>query len=136
MPSVPARTVLATAASVVALACLVASAAAAKTTTKHGDEFHAKTDGCKASRDMHQHDVVVRCGKGHVGQVDWSFPMRDGAGIQNASARVCIYGGSCKSVASWQLQQVITVSGRHLLLVKVPFVGRSPDITKVVATVT
>ena len=136
MPSVPARTVLATAASVVALACLVASAAAAKTTTKHGDEFHAKTDGCKASRDMHQHDVVVRCGKGHVGQVDWSFPMRDGAGIQNASAKVCIYGGSCKSVASWQLQQVITVSGRHLLLVKVPFVGRSPDITKVVATVT
>ena len=136
MPSVPARSALAAAASVVALACLVASAAAAKTTTKHGDEFHAKTDGCKASRDTHKHDVVVRCGKGHVGQVDWSFRMRDGAGIQDASARVCTYGGSCTSVHAWQLQQVITVGGKHVLLVKVPFVGRSPDITKVVATVT
>ena len=99
MPSIPGRTALAVAASVVTLGCLVASAAAAKTTTKHGDEFHAKTDGCKASRDMHKHDVVVRCGKGQVGQVDWTFHMRDGAGIQNASARVCTYGGSCKSVA-------------------------------------
>jgi hypothetical protein len=136
MPSVPARTALAAAASVVALACLVASAAAAKTTTKHGDEFHAKTDGCQASRDMHKHDVVVRCGRGQVGQVDWSFHMRAAAGIQNASAKVCTYGGSCQPVAPWQLQQVITVGGKHLLLVKVPFVGRSPDITKVVATVT
>ena len=136
MPSVPRRTALAAAASVVALACLVSAAAAAKTTTKHGDEFHAKTDGCRASRDMHRHDVVVRCGKGHVGQVDWAFHMRDGAGIQNASAKVCTYGGSCKPVAAWQLQVVITVGGNHVLLVKVPFVGRSPDITRVVATVT
>jgi hypothetical protein len=136
MPSVPRRTALASAASVVALACLVVSAAAAKTTTKHGDEFHAKTDGCKVSRDMHRHDVVVRCGKGHIGQVDWSFHIRDGAGIQNASAKVCTYGGSCKSVAAWQLQTVVTVGGKHVLLVKVPFVGRSPDITRVVATVT
>jgi hypothetical protein len=136
MPSVPRRTVLAAAASVVALTCLVASAAAAKTTTKYGDEFHWKTAGCRAYRDMHKHDVVVRCGKGHVGQVNWSFHMRDGAGIQNASAKVCTYGGSCTSVAAWQLETVVTVGGRHVLLVKVPFVGRSPDITKVVATVT
>jgi hypothetical protein len=136
MPSAPRRTALAAVASVVALACLVASAAAAKTTTKYGDEYHSKTDGCKVSRDMHKHDVVVRCGKGHVGQVDWSFHMRDGAGIQNASAKVCTYGGSCTSVAAWQLQQVIKVGGKHVLLVKVPFVGRSPDITRVVATVT
>ena len=136
MPSVPRRTALAAAASVVALACLVVSAAAAKTTTKHGDEFHSKTDGCRVSRDMHKHDVVVRCGKGHVGQVDWAFHMRDGAGIQNASAKVCTYGGSCRSVAAWQLQTVVTVGSKHLLLVKVPFVGRSPDITRVVATVT
>jgi hypothetical protein len=136
MPSVPRRTALAAAASVVALACLVASAAAAKTTTKYGDEFHAKTDGCRASRDMHKHDVVIRCGKGKVGQVDWSFRMRDSAGAQNVSAKVCTYGGSCKPVAGWQLQRVVTVGGKHLLLVKVPFVGRSPDITKVVATVT
>ncbi len=121
MPSVPGRTALAATASVVALACLVASAAAAKTTTKHGDEFHAKIDGCKASRDMHKHDVVVRCGKGHIGQVDWAFHMRDGAGIQNASAKVCPYGGSCKLVAAWQLQTVVTVGGKHVLLVKVPF---------------
>ena len=136
MPSVPARTLLAAAAAGVALTCLVASAAAAKTTTRYGDEFHAKTAGCSASRDMHRHDVVVRCGKGKVGQVDWTFRMRDGAGIQNASAKVCTYGGSCKAVAAWQLQSVITVGGQHVLVVKVPFVGRSPDIMKVVATVT
>jgi hypothetical protein len=136
MPSIPGRTALAAAASVVALGCLVASAAAAKTTTKHGDEFHSKTAGCKAQRDIHKHDVVVRCGMGQVGQVAWTFHMRDGAGIQNASAKVCTYGGSCKSVAGWQMQTVITVGGRHVLVVKVPFVGRSPDITRVVATVT
>ena len=28
--------------------------------------------------------------------------MRDGASLQNASAKVCTYGGSCKSVAPWQ----------------------------------
>ena len=132
----PRRTALATAAAVVALACVVASAAAAKTTAKHGDEFHSKTAGCTAKRDMHKHDVVVRCGKGHVGQVEWTFHMRDGAGVQNASARVCVYGGSCKAVAGWQLQSVVTVGGRHVLVVKVPFVGRSADITRVVATVT
>lgn len=132
----PRRTALAAAASVVALGCLVASAAAAKTTTKHGDEFHSKTAGCEARRDIHKHDVVVRCGKGHVGQIEWRFRMRDGAGIQNASAKVCTYGGSCKSVAAWQMQSVITVGGKHLLAVKVPFVGRSPDITRVVATIT
>jgi hypothetical protein len=136
MPSVPGRTLLAAAAAGVALTCLAASAAAAKTTTHYGDEFHSKTRGCTASRDMHRRDVVVRCGKGKVGEVDWTFHMRDGAGIQNASARVCTYGGSCKPVAAWQLQTVITVGGRHVLLVKVPFVGRSADITKVVATVT
>jgi len=136
MPSVPARTVLAAAAAGVALTCLAASAAAAKTTTRYGDQLHSKSAGCRASRDMHRHDVVVRCGKGKVGQVDWTFRMRDGAGIQNASAKVCTYGGSCKAVAAWQLQSVVTVGGRHVLVVKVPFVGRSPDITKVVATVT
>jgi hypothetical protein len=133
---VPARTMLAAAAAGVALTCLAASAAAAKTTTRYGDQFHSKTAGCRASRDVHRHDVVVRCGKGKVGQVDWTFRMRAGAGIQNASAKVCTYGGSCKSVAAWQLQSVVTVGGRHVLVVKVPFVGRSPDITKVVATVT
>jgi hypothetical protein len=136
MPSLPRRTLLAAAASGVALTCLVASAAAAKTTTKYGDRFSWKTDGCQASRDMHKHDVVVRCGKGHVGIVEWKFRMRAGAGIQNASAKICTHGGSCKAASATQLQSVVTVAGRHVLVVKVPFVGRSPDITKVVATVT
>ena len=136
MPSITGRTVLAAAAAGVAATCLAASAAAAKTTTERGDEFHSKTVGCTASRDMHRHDVVVRCGKGHVGEVDWNFHMRSGAGIQNASAKVCTYGGSCKAVAAWQLQTIVTTGGRHVLVVKVPFVGRSPDVTKVVATVT
>jgi hypothetical protein len=136
MPSITGRTVLAAAAVGVAAACLAASAAAARTTTKLGDEFHSKTVGCTASRDMHRHDVVVRCGQGHVGEVDWTFRMRSGAGIQNASAKVCTYGGSCTAVAAWQLQTLVTTGGRHILLVKVPFVGRSPDVTKVVATVT
>jgi hypothetical protein len=136
MPSVPSRTLLAAAAAGVALTCLAASAAAAKTTARYGDAFHSKTAGCPASRDMHGHDVIVRCGKGNVGQVDWRFAIRDGAEIRNASAKVCTYGGSCTSVAAWQLQTVVTVAGRHVLLVRVPFVGRSPDITKVVATVT
>lgn len=136
MPSITGRTLLAAAAAGVAAACLAASAAAAKTTTELGDEFHSKTVGCTASRDIHRHDVVVRCGKGHVGEVDWTFHMRSGAGIQNASAKVCTYGGSCKAVAAWQLQTIVTTGGRHVLVVKVPFVGRSPDVTKVVATVT
>jgi hypothetical protein len=136
MPYARPRTLLASAAAAVAVTCLAASASAAKTTTEYGDQFHSKTAGCTASRDIHRHDVVVRCGKGHVGQVDWRFRIRAGAGIQNASAKVCTYGGSCASVAPWQVQTIVAVSGRHFLLVKVPFVGRSPDITKVVATVT
>ena len=136
MPSIPARTLLAAAAAGVALTCLAASAAAAKTTTRYGDQFHSKTVGCDARRDIHRRDVVVRCGKGKVGEVDWTFHMRAGAGIQNVSARICTYGGSCKAAAAWQLQTLVTVSGEHVLLVKGPFVGRSPDITKVVATVT
>jgi hypothetical protein len=136
MPSVPRRTVLAAAAAGVALTCLAASAAAAKTTTKFGDQFSWKTAGCTASRDMHKRDVVVRCGKGHVGLVEWRFRMRAGAGIQNASAKVCTHGGTCEPVGPTQLQTLVTVGGRHVLLVKVPFVGRSPDIMRVVATVT
>ena len=136
MPSIPARTLLAAAAAGVALMCLAASAAAAKTTTRYGDQFHSKTVGCAARRDIHRRDVVVRCGRGKFGEVDWTFHMRDGAGIQNASAKVCTYGGSCTAAATWQLQTVVTASGAHVLLVKVPFLGRSPDITKVVATIT
>ena len=136
MASTTGRTLLAAAAAGVAAACLASSAAAAKTTTKFGDEFHSKTAGCTASRDMHRHDVVVRCGRGHVGEVDWAFHIRPGAGIQNASAKICTYGQSCKAVAAWQLQTVVTPGGRHVLIVKLPFVGRSPDVTKVIATVT
>ena len=85
---------------------------------------------------MHKHDVVVRCGKGQVGQVDWTFRMRDGAGIQNASAKVCTYGGSCKSASPRSSSRSSPSAAGTCSLVKVPFVGRSPDITKVVATVT
>ena len=136
MPLVPRRTLLAAAAAAVALTCLVATAAAAKTTTKFGDQFSWKTDGCRASRDTHKRDVVVRCGKGHVGLVEWRFRMRAGAGIQNASAKICTRGGSCQAAGPTQLQSIVTVGGRHVLVVKVPFVGRSPDIARVVATVT
>jgi hypothetical protein len=74
MPSVPARTLLAAAAAGMALTCLAASAAAAKTTTHYGDEFHSKTTGCTAARDMHRRDVVVRCGKGKVARSRLDVP--------------------------------------------------------------
>ena len=138
MPSVPRRTALAAAA-------LVVAAGVPRGLGGRGqddDQARAMSStprptaaGLRAT--CTERDVVVRCGKGRVGQVDWSFRMRDGAGYpERIGQGVHLLGGSCKSVAAWQLQQVITVGGRHLLLVKVPFVGRSPDVAGVVATVT